>query len=218
MIKVESLSHSIISGQESLNILHDINFTVEKGTTLAITGSSGSGKTTLLSLLAGLEQPSQGCIEVEKQLISAMNEEQRAAFRKQYIGFVFQSFHLMPSLNAIDNVALVLALKGDRNSQEKARHYLEELGLGHRLDHYPKQLSGGEQQRVAIARAFANEPQYLFADEPTGNLDPQTGAHIIEHLFRLNREQQTTLVLVTHEQRLAALCQQNLHIEQGRLL
>lgn len=218
MIKVESLSHSIITGQESLNILHDINFTVEKGTTLAITGSSGSGKTTLLSLLAGLEQPSQGCIEVEKQLISAMNEEQRAAFRKKYIGFVFQSFHLMPSLNAIDNVALVLALKGDRNSREKARHYLEELGLGHRLDHYPKQLSGGEQQRVAIARAFANEPQYLFADEPTGNLDPQTGAHIIEHLFRLNREQQTTLVLVTHEQRLAALCQQNLHIEQGRLL
>lgn len=217
MIKVEDLNHNIISGQDVLPILQNLSFSIDKGDSVAITGSSGSGKTTLLSLLAGLDKPSQGRIEVEGQLISAMNEEQRAAFRAQYVGFVFQSFHLMPSLTALDNVSLVLALKGDKQSEEKARYFLQQVGLEHRLQHYPKQLSGGEQQRVAVARAFASQPQYLFADEPTGNLDPKTGAHIIDLLFALNQEQKTTLILVTHEERLANLCRQRLHLEQGQL-
>lgn len=217
MIKVTGLSHSVQSGQDVLPILQDVSLTIEKGTSAAITGSSGSGKTTLLSLLAGLDVPSSGDIEVEGQRISAMDEEQRAAFRAQYVGFVFQSFHLMPSLSALDNVSLVLALKGEKASQDKARYYLEQVGLAHRLHHYPKQLSGGEQQRVAIARAFAHQPAYLFADEPTGNLDPKTGAHIIDLLFALNQEHQTTLILVTHEERLAELCQQRFRLEQGQL-
>jgi putative ABC transport system ATP-binding protein len=217
MITVQHLSYSVFSGAEPLHILSDVSFTINDGQSVAIIGSSGSGKTTLLSLLAGLELPSSGLIDIDGQKISAMDEEQRAVFRAQSVGFVFQSFHLLPQLTALENVSLVLALKGDKQASTKAADYLKQVGLTHRLQHYPKQLSGGEQQRVAIARAFACQPKYLFADEPTGNLDPKTGEHIIELLFELNREQQTTLILVTHEQRLASLCQQRLHIEQGRL-
>lgn len=218
MIKVENLSHRVIYGDEQISILENLNMTVADGETVAITGSSGSGKTTLLGLLAGLDVPTAGRITVAGELISAMDEDERARFRARHVGFVFQSFHLLPGLTALENVALPLDLAGDRQSLAKARAYLELVGLQHRLAHYPAQLSGGEQQRVAIARAFAASPQYLFADEPTGNLDQKTGAHIIELMFELNAKQKATLILVTHEQRLAAMCQRQFVIENGQLV
>jgi putative ABC transport system ATP-binding protein len=215
MIKVEELVHSVMYGNEAINILNAMTFTIADGETIAITGSSGSGKTTLLGLLAGLDVPSSGIIAIDGKVISSMNEDERAVFRGQDVGFVFQSFHLLPSLTALENVALPLELRGDKDATKKAQDYLEQVGLAHRLKHMPTQLSGGEQQRVAIARAFATQPRYLFADEPTGNLDIHTGAAIIDLLFNLNRQHQTTLIMVTHEVRLASLCQRQLVIESG---
>jgi len=217
MIKVQDLCHYLPYGDEQITILDDVNLSINDGETVAITGSSGSGKTTLLGLLAGLDVPSSGSISIDGQLISAMDEDQRTVFRANNIGFVFQSFHLLPSLTALENVRLVLELKGNKDSQALAEHYLEQVGLLHRLGHLPGQLSGGEQQRVAIARAFASQPKYLMADEPTGNLDENTGDRIIELLFDLNRQHQTGLILVTHERRLASLCQRQLMMVQGKL-
>lgn len=203
---------------EKLTILEDISFQLKKGDSLAIIGSSGSGKSTLLGLLAGLDVPTTGEILLAGQSLSQMNEDERALLRAAHVGFVFQSFQLLESLTAVENVMLPLELEGQNNARARAEELLERVGLGARTEHYPKQLSGGEQQRVAIARAFASNPTILFADEPTGNLDTKTGESIIELLFQLNAEEKTTLVLVTHEARLAARCQHRIQIEAGRLM
>lgn len=202
---------------EKLTILQDISFQLNKGDSLAIIGSSGSGKSTLLGLLAGLDVPTEGKIFLAGKSLDEMNEDERASLRAEHVGFVFQSFQLLESLTAVENVMLPLELDGKKNARERALELLERVGLGARTHHYPKQLSGGEQQRVAIARAFAANPTILFADEPTGNLDSKTGESIIELLFELNAEEKTTLVLVTHETRLAERCQHRIQIEAGRL-
>lgn len=217
MIELIDVNHQIDTEYAQLHILKDINVLIEAGQSVAITGSSGSGKTTLLGMLAGLDVPSSGSILVNNQDITLMNEDQRALFRAQNVGFVFQSFHLLDGLTALENVLLPIELAGNHHGKQEAMAYLDKVGLSHRLQHYPSQLSGGEQQRVAIARAFAAKPKYLFADEPTGNLDQQTGGHIIDLLFELNSSQHTTLILVTHEQRLADFCQRHLVIEGGVL-
>lgn len=203
---------------EPLTILQDITFRVQQGESLAIVGSSGSGKSTLLGLLAGLDTVSTGSITLAGFELQTLNEDERAALRAQHVGFVFQSFQLLDSLTALENVMLPLELKGQKDARAKATALLERVGLKARLNHYPKQLSGGEQQRVAIARAFAAEPAILFADEPTGNLDTKTGASIIELLFALNDSLGTTLILVTHEARLAERCEHRIQIEAGRLV
>ncbi len=195
-----------------------INLEIKKSESVAIVGASGSGKTTLLSLLAGLDTPSSGQICLGNYDLTALNEEERAQVRSELVGFVFQSFQLLASLTAIENVMLPSELKGDRLAEEKARRLLERVGLGHRMNHYPRQLSGGEQQRVAIARAFASSVDILFADEPTGNLDTGTGQHIIDLIFDLNEEFGTTLVLVTHDQRLAGRCQRSIQITSGEVV
>ncbi len=184
---------------------------------MAITGASGSGKSTLLSILAGLDLPSSGQVEIAGQQLSSMNEEVRAQLRQEKIGFVFQSFHLIPALSALDNVMLPLELKGEKNAHEQSMHLLERVGLSQRYDHKPLELSGGEQQRVAIARAFAGHPEILFADEPTGNLDQDSGENVIELLFQLNKVQGTTLVLVTHDAVLANTCQRRFKLDHGEL-
>lgn len=203
---------------EKLTILQDISFQLHEGASLAIVGSSGSGKSTLLGLLAGLDVPTEGEILLAGNSLSQMNEDERALLRAEHVGFVFQSFQLLESLTAVENVMLPLELEGNKNARARALELLERVGLSARTQHYPKQLSGGEQQRVAIARAFASNPSILFADEPTGNLDTKTGESIIELLFQLNAESKTTLVLVTHEERLAARCQNRIQIEAGRLV
>ena len=218
MIKVSNVSKSVSTAEGALIILDEINLSVDKGESLAIVGASGSGKSTLLGILAGLDSPSTGDISLADQVISSMDEEGRAAIRAQHVGFVFQSFQLLPGLNTLENVMLPLELHGSGDAQQKAQNYLERVGLKHRLKHYPKQLSGGEQQRVAIARAFANTPSILFADEPTGNLDAVTGSTIIDLLFELNRAHGTTLILVTHEQRLAERCGRQITLEAGQLI
>lgn len=201
-----------------LDILHDVSFTVKPGEAMAIIGASGSGKSTLLGLLAGLDTPTSGRVILQGQDLTPMNEDQRAIVRRQSLGFVFQSFQLLPALNALENVMLPLELCGDKSAQSRATALLTRVGLGARLAHYPRTLSGGEQQRVAIARAFVTEPKLLFADEPTGNLDTVTGASIIDLLFSLNREQGATLVLVTHDAVLGARCNRWLEISAGRLI
>lgn len=203
---------------ENLTILQDISFQLKKGDSLAIIGSSGSGKSTLLGLLAGLDTPTTGEVFLAGQALSQMSEDERASIRAEHVGFVFQSFQLLESLTAVENVMLPLELEGKKNARERATELLARVGLRERTHHYPKQLSGGEQQRVAIARAFASNPTILFADEPTGNLDTKTGESIIELLFQLNAEEKTTLVLVTHEARLAERCQHRIQIEAGRLV
>lgn len=203
---------------EKLTILENISFQLKKGDSLAIIGSSGSGKSTLLGLLAGLDVPTTGEVVLAGQSLSQMNEDERASLRAEHVGFVFQSFQLLESLTAVENVMLPLELEGQKDARARAEELLERVGLVKRTHHYPKQLSGGEQQRVAIARAFASNPTILFADEPTGNLDTKTGESIIELLFQLNAESKTTLVLVTHEERLAARCQHRIQIEAGRLV
>ena len=203
---------------EKLTILQDISFQLNEGDSLAIIGSSGSGKSTLLGLLAGLDVPTEGEILLAGKPLSQMSEDERASLRAEHVGFVFQSFQLLESLTAVENVMLPLELEGKKNARERAMELLQRVGLGERTHHYPKQLSGGEQQRVAIARAFASNPTILFADEPTGNLDTKTGESIIELLFQLNSEEKTTLVLVTHETRLAERCQHRIQIEAGRLV
>lgn len=202
---------------EPLTILHDVSFAVGRGETVAIVGASGSGKSTLLGLLAGLDVPSAGTVRIQGQDIFTLDEDARAELRGEAVGFVFQSFQLLPALNALDNVMLPLELAGNPRARDIARPWLERVGLGGRLSHYPKHLSGGEQQRVALARAFAPDPALLLADEPTGNLDATTGAAVIELMFDLNRERGTTLILVTHDEALAGRCGRMLRMEAGRL-
>ena len=218
ILYARNLSKVVPSAEGELAILDDVSLSLDKGESLAIIGTSGSGKSTLLGLLAGLDLPSSGEVHLAGHLLGALDEDQRARVRAENVGFVFQSFQLLDSLNALENVMLPLELHGRRDAQAKATELLDRVGLGARLHHYPRQLSGGEQQRVAVARAFAAEPAVLFADEPTGNLDSHTGATITELLFELNRERGTTLVLVTHDERLAQRCQHLLRLEGGREL
>lgn len=200
----------------TLTILHDISFEIKNGESMAIVGSSGSGKSTLLGLLAGLDTPSSGRVTVNGQDLFALDEDGRAALRGRSMGFVFQSFQLLPMLTALENVMLPLELLGGENARSRAERILDRVGLGQRIAHYPRQLSGGEQQRVAIARAFVTEPALLLADEPTGNLDSTTGAKVIELLFALNRERGTTLMLVTHDPALAQRCNRLLRLDAGQ--
>ena len=218
MIKAKDLGKTVSTSEGALIILKGINLEIKKSESVAIVGASGSGKTTLLSLLAGLDTPTEGDIFLRDYELTALDEEERAAVRAELVGFVFQSFQLLSSLSAIENVMLPAELKGDRLAEQKAKELLERVGLAHRKKHYPRQLSGGEQQRVAIARAFASSVDILFADEPTGNLDTGTGQNIIDLIFELNEEFGTTLVLVTHDQRLADRCQRSILIESGEIL
>ena len=211
-------SKVVSSAEGELTLLHDLDLELSKGDSLAIVGSSGSGKSTLLGLLAGLDLPSGGAVLLAGNNLSELDEDQRARLRAEHVGFVFQSFQLLDSLNAQENVMLPLELEGHADARQRARALLERVGLGQRLTHYPRQLSGGEQQRVAIARAFAAEPDVLFADEPTGNLDSHTGERISDLLFQLNQERGTTLVLVTHDERLAHRCQRLIRLEAGHLI
>ncbi|MGH8475003.1 MAG: ABC transporter ATP-binding protein [Methylococcales bacterium] len=217
MIDARNLSKTVDTARGSLTILHSVDLSIAQGETLAIVGASGSGKTTLLSLLAGLDQPSGGRVFVDGECLTAMDEDGRASIRSRYIGFVFQSFHLLPNLTALENVMLPLELLGRNDARSAARALLSRVGLDERLSHYPNQLSGGEQQRVAVARAFAAMPRVLFADEPTGNLDSATGEQIIELLFEINREKKTTLVLVTHDDALASRCERIVHLKAGSI-
>lgn len=217
IIKVAGLSQKITLGDSALTILEGIALEVKPGETVALVGASGSGKSTLLGLLAGLDSPSSGQIYIKEQLITELSEEQRARIRGEHIGFVFQSFLLLPTLTALENVSLPAELQGHKHNEQRARELLTQVGLAERLQHFPSQLSGGEQQRVAIARAFMTQPDILLADEPTGNLDQRTGAQIIELLFELNRRHGTTLVIVTHDEVLAQRCERRLLMSGGRL-
>ena len=201
----------------ALTIVKEANLDIRAGEAVAILGASGSGKSTLLGLLAGLDVPSAGRVWIGGEELFALDEDGRARLRGQMVGFVFQSFQLLPALTALENVMLPLELSGGNDAASRARAVLERVGLGERLGHYPRQLSGGEQQRVAVARAFVTEPKLLFADEPTGNLDSVTGEHIIELLFEMNRERGATLVLVTHDAELAKRCERRLHISAGEI-
>jgi putative ABC transport system ATP-binding protein len=216
-IVVENLSRRVRDADGWLTILDDLNFEIEAGATVAIVGASGSGKSTLLGLLAGLDLASSGRVLAFGESILELDEDARAAWRAANLGFVFQSFQLLPQMTALENVMLPLELAGDRQAMARARGLLERVGLGDRLGHYPRTLSGGEQQRVAIARAFAPRPRLLFADEPTGSLDAATGERVIELLFELNREAGATLLLVTHDEGLAARCSRRLALAGGRL-
>lgn len=217
VIQAHDLYYEIINHDNQLRILKGLNLSIATGEQVAIIGSSGSGKSTLLSLLAGLDVPTGGNIHIKGSLFSGLDEDGRATIRAKTMGFVFQSFQLLPSLTALENVMLPLQLKSHPQAKALSLEALDKVGLSQRLQHYPKQLSGGEQQRVALARAFATEPEILFADEPTGNLDNATGQMIIELLFKMNKEAGTTLVLVTHDIQLANRCQRQLHLQNGRL-
>jgi putative ABC transport system ATP-binding protein len=218
VIRAVSLTKIVQSGDAPLTILDDVSFDVESGATIAIVGASGSGKTTLLGLLAGLDQPTSGDVIVDGVALSTLDQDGCAAMRQRVLGFVFQSFQLLPALTALENVMLPLELAGEAEAASRARTWLARVGLARRTTHYPRQLSGGEQQRVAIARAFATEPKLLMADEPTGNLDAATGVEIAELMFRLNREHGTTLLLVTHDVSLASRCERRLSLASGRLV
>jgi putative ABC transport system ATP-binding protein len=217
ILQAVDVARQVVYGGDTLTILRGVNMTVATGETVAIVGSSGSGKSTLLGILAGLDHASNGQVLLFGKSLSHLSEDERAKLRQRLVGFVFQSFQLLPALTALENVMLPLELAGLRGAREQAAAMLARVGLTHRLGHYPRHLSGGEQQRVALARAFVGEPKLLFADEPTGNLDADTGAQVIELLFTLNREQDTTLVLVTHDASLAARCERVLRLEQGKL-
>jgi putative ABC transport system ATP-binding protein len=218
MIAVQHVFKSVTDSTGSLTILRDIDFTLNKGETAAIVGASGSGKSTLLSIVAGLDTPSSGTVHIDGVDLFAMDEDQRAALRSQKVGFVFQSFQLLGNLTALENVMLPLELAGRRDARATATHMLQRVGLGERLASYPKVLSGGEQQRVALARAFVVQPAVLLADEPTGSLDFATGGKIMELMFDLNREQGTTLVLVTHDRSIAQRCERRITIEAGQVV
>ncbi|MDQ3564959.1 MAG: ATP-binding cassette domain-containing protein [Pseudomonadota bacterium] len=218
IIQAEGLSKQIASPEGLLTILDDISFSMRRSETLAVVGASGSGKSTLLGLLAGLDTPTEGRVVLDGTDLNTLDEDGRSRWRAHRVGFVFQAFHLLPSLTALENVMLPLELALQRDPAGAARSALDRVGLGQRLGHYPHQLSGGEQQRVAIARAFAPRPRILFADEPTGNLDRKTGAAVGNLLFALREEAGTTLVLVTHEETLADHCEQRLTLEMGRLM
>lgn len=218
ILNLTNLEKSYDSGSKKLQILHDINFEVEAKETFAIVGPSGSGKTTLLGLCAGLDQIDKGEIELCGIQLSSLSEDDLASLRNQKVGFVFQNFQLLPTLTALENVVVPLELQGNKQATEKARALLKKVGLDHRMNHYPSQLSGGEQQRVALARAFSNDPEILFADEPTGNLDAETGKKVIQLLFELNAELGTTLVIVTHDMELAKMTQHILEIKGGKIV
>jgi putative ABC transport system ATP-binding protein len=217
VVEVTGLAKRVDNGGEALTILHEISFSVAAGETVAIVGASGSGKSTLLGLLAGLDQPSSGSVTLAGEALAGLDEDARAMLRGRLLGFVFQSFQLLPSLTALENVMLPLELAGNANARVEANIWLERVGLAHRLRHYPKHLSGGEQQRVALARAFAPKPKLVLADEPTGNLDAETGHQIIELMFAINAERGTTLILVTHDEEIAARCGRRLKMHAGRL-
>lgn len=218
IIQVKQVTKSVTTTEGDLQILHPISLNIMTGESVAITGASGSGKSTLLGILAGLDTPSSGDVFLANQCISGMDEEGRAQVRADNVGFIFQSFQLLPGLSALENVMLPLELRGNKFAKSLAMNFLSRVGLAERIKHYPQQLSGGEQQRVAIARAFASQPKVLFADEPTGNLDSNTGQKIIDLLFELNRDHGTTLVFVTHEERLANQCQRRFSLEAGRII
>lgn len=218
VIRADALTKQVTTGEQQLTILHDINLQIASGEAVAIIGASGSGKSTLLGLLAGLDLPTSGKVHLDSVDIFALDEDDRAALRGKLMGFVFQSFQLLPALTALENVMLPLELARIRDAETPAKRLLERVGLRQRLTHYPKQLSGGEQQRVAIARAFATSPRLLLADEPTGNLDSATGTQIIELMFELNREHGTTLVLVTHDEALSRRCSRQIRLVDGRVL
>lgn len=218
MLKIEKLNKIVATGESSLQILKDINFSLNKGKSLAIVGESGSGKTTLLGLLAGLDKPTSGAVSIDGNSIFEMSEDERALVRKNSVGFVFQSFQLIDGLTALENVMMPLELRGDKKAKEKASSQLEQVGLSERVNHFPNQLSGGEQQRVAIARAFVCDPQVLFADEPTGNLDTNTGQKVVELMFDLNQKNNTTMVLVTHDIKLASRCDYKISLSAGELI
>ena len=218
LLEACDVSKSVSGPEGRLEILSKVSLQIRPGESFAIVGASGSGKTTLLGLLAGLDTPDTGSIELDGHALQQLDEEARADLRRRLVGFVFQSFHLLPALTAEENVMLPLELEGDRDARQRAREALDAVGLTPRRRHYPAQLSGGEQQRVAIARAFVHRPRVLFADEPTGNLDQRTGHHICDLLFALNRDHQTTLVLVTHDATLAARCQRGIELDEGHLV
>ena len=217
VLEARNLSKEVSSPEGSLTILSDVGFNIAAGESVAVVGPSGAGKSTLLALLAGLDLPSTGHVVLNGHNLSELDEDGRARVRAESVGFVFQSFHLVPSLNALENVMLPLELAGHPDARGAAREIIEKVGLKERWSHYPAQLSGGEKQRVAIARAFATEPKVLFADEPTGNLDSRTGANIMELMFELNRSSATTLILVTHDNSLAGRCDRVLELDTGRL-
>lgn len=217
VLTVAGVSKSYHTGKREVTVLRDLSFSMDAGETVAIVGPSGSGKTTLLCLCAGLEMPSTGTVTLLGRDLAGLDEDERARLRNRDVGFIFQSFHLMPSLTALENVMLPLELLGGKGAATEAKALLDQVGLSDRLAHYPSQLSGGEQQRVAIARAFINKPSILFADEPTGNLDRETSARVTRLLFDLNREKGTTLLLITHDARLAERTQHTFHLDQGAL-
>ena len=218
IVKASGLSKQVSSGTRALTILDDVSLDIRRGEAVAILGASGSGKTTLLGLLAGLDVPTAGSVHLAGVDLFALDEDGRARIRGQHVGFVFQSFQLLPALNALENVMLPLELAGSADAAVVATRWLDKVGLRDRVDHYPRQLSGGEQQRVAVARAFAGNPDILFADEPTGNLDAATGGEVIDLMFQLNGESGTTLVLVTHDDALAQRCARKLRLAGGRLI
>lgn len=217
ILAISNLSKTYQSGSRKLTVLDNVNFSIDAGEMISIVGPSGSGKTTLLGLCAGLDSASTGHVSLNGENLQSLNEDQRAFVRNQHVGFIFQNFQLLPTLTALENVMVPLELKKRKDARQKAQELLEKVGLGDRSTHYPTQLSGGEQQRVSIARAFANEPKILFADEPTGNLDTETGEMIEKLIFDLNKEQGTTLVLVTHDLELAAKTQRIIHIKGGKI-
>lgn len=218
ILNVQNLKKSYSSGSKKLTVLHDISFDIEEKETFAIVGPSGSGKTTLLGLCAGLDEADSGTIELCGTRLNDLNEDQRALLRNKEVGFVFQDFQLIPTLTALENVAVPLELRGDKDAVKIGKELLVKVGLGDRFDHYPSQLSGGEQQRVALARAFSNKPSILFADEPTGNLDEETGKKVVDLLIELNKESGTTLVIVTHDLELAQKTQRILKLKGGKIL
>ncbi|MBT1689011.1 ABC transporter ATP-binding protein [Dawidia soli] len=218
VLRAENLTKTYRTAENFLTVLDDVSFSVEQGDSLAIIGPSGSGKTTLLGLCAGLDVATSGTISLMDFKLSAMSEDDRAYLRNQYVGFVFQNFQLLSTLTALENVMVPLELRGERNVAPKAKALLDRVGLSKRLNHYPSQLSGGEQQRVAIARAFMTDPKILFADEPTGNLDEENAQHVTSLLFGMNKEQNTTLVLVTHNLELAAMTQRVIKMRGGRMV
>lgn len=218
ILSTRNLGYQVDTAQGQLRILSNINLDIRRGESVAIIGASGSGKSTLLSIIAGLDSPTDGQAFIDHHEISKLNEDARATIRQQYVAFVFQNFQLLSGLNATENVALPLEVRGDKHARTKALGYLERVGLSEREQHMPKHLSGGEQQRVALARAFACEAPIIFADEPTGNLDSETGDKVTELLFQLNKENQTTLILVTHSPTLASRCDRVLAIHSGSLI
>ncbi|MES2448796.1 MAG: ABC transporter ATP-binding protein [Bacteroidota bacterium] len=218
ILDIKNVSKIYQSGNHSLTVLNDINFSITKGETVAITGPSGSGKTTLLGLCAGLDRSSSGSVVLSGVALDSLSEDERAAVRNQYVGFIFQNFQLLPTLTALENVMVPLELRGEKNSKSFALDLLAKVGLADRADHYPVQLSGGEQQRVSLARAFSNKPALLFADEPTGNLDAETSEKIIKLLFDLNKDAGTTLVIVTHDLDLAARTNRIIKIKGGQII